>query len=102
MASDRDRSRDDRSGGTESKRSSASMDEEKQREIANKGGHAAHEKSDAQEFILEEALEADRKGGQPHGKGHSEDVEEDGSSSSTRGGSFEQPAKAGSQSHKNR
>jgi general stress protein YciG len=42
----------------------ASMDEEKQREIASKGGRAAHEKGTAHEFTSEEAREAGRKGGQ--------------------------------------
>jgi len=47
-----------------SKRSFASMDEEKQREIASKGGKAAHEKGTAHEFTPEEAREAGRKGGE--------------------------------------
>jgi general stress protein YciG len=42
----------------------ASMDEEKQREIASKGGKAAHAKGTAHEFSSEEAREAGRKGGQ--------------------------------------
>jgi general stress protein YciG len=42
----------------------ASMDSEKQREIASKGGKAAHEKGTAHEFSSEEAREAGRKGGQ--------------------------------------
>lgn len=41
----------------------ASMDPEKQREIARKGGRAAHEKGTAHEFTPEEAKEAGRKGG---------------------------------------
>jgi uncharacterized protein len=41
----------------------ASMDDEKQREIASKGGKAAHEKGTAHEFTSEEAKEAGRKGG---------------------------------------
>lgn len=41
----------------------ASMDEEKQRAIASKGGQAAHEKGTAHEFTSEEAREAGRKGG---------------------------------------
>lgn len=47
-----------------SRRGFASMDEEKQREIASKGGKAAHEKGTAHEFTSEEAQEAGRKGGQ--------------------------------------
>ena len=42
----------------------ASMDEERQREIASKGGKAAHEKGTAHEFTSEEARDAGRKGGQ--------------------------------------
>ena len=41
----------------------ASMDREKQREIASKGGRAAHEKGTAHEWTAEEAREAGRKGG---------------------------------------
>ncbi len=39
----------------------ASMDEEKQREIASKGGKAAHEKGTAHEFTSDEAREAAQK-----------------------------------------
>ena len=46
------------------RRGFASMDPEKQREIASKGGKAAHEKGRAHEFTSEEAREAGRKGGQ--------------------------------------
>ena len=46
-----------------SNRGFASMDEEKQREIASQGGKAAHEKGTAHEFTSEEAREAGRKGG---------------------------------------
>lgn len=46
----------------------ASMDPEKQREIASKGGKAAHESGNAHEFDSEEAREAGRKGGQERGK----------------------------------
>jgi general stress protein YciG len=42
----------------------ASMDDEKQRQIASKGGHAAHEKGTAHEFTSEEARVAGRKGGE--------------------------------------
>lgn len=42
----------------------ASMDPEKQREIASEGGKAAHEKGTAHEFTSEEAREAGRKGGE--------------------------------------
>lgn len=46
------------------KRGFASMDEEKQREIASKGGKAAHEKGTAHEFTSEEARVAGKKGGE--------------------------------------
>ena len=41
----------------------ASMDRQKQREIASKGGKAAHQKGNAHEWTSEEAREAGRKGG---------------------------------------
>jgi uncharacterized protein len=41
----------------------ASMDRNKQREIAKKGGRVAHEKGTAHEWTREEAREAGRKGG---------------------------------------
>ena len=50
--------------GNTSNRGFASMDEEKQREIASKGGKAAHEKGTAHEFSSDEAREAGSKGGQ--------------------------------------
>lgn len=53
-------------GGT-SNRGFASMDPDKQREIASKGGKAAHESGNAHEFTSEEAREAGRKGGQASG-----------------------------------
>jgi len=52
--------------GNEGKRSNrgfASMDPQRQREIASEGGRAAHEKGTAHEFTSEEAREAGRKGG---------------------------------------
>ena len=41
----------------------ASMSAEKQREIASKGGRAAHEKGTAHEWTADEARSAGRKGG---------------------------------------
>ena len=41
----------------------ASMDRAKQREIASKGGKAAHQKGTAHEWTSDEAREAGRKGG---------------------------------------
>ena len=50
------------------KRGFASMDKDKQREIASKGGKAAHEKGTAHKFTSEEAREAGRKGGKAASK----------------------------------
>ncbi|MDQ6802690.1 MAG: KGG domain-containing protein [Acidobacteriota bacterium] len=47
-----------------SKRGFASMDPGKQREIASKGGRAAHAKGTAHEFTSDEARVAGRKGGE--------------------------------------
>ena len=47
-----------------SKRGFGSMNPDKQREIARKGGRAAHEKGSAHEFSTDEAREAGRKGGE--------------------------------------
>ena len=53
-----------------SKRGFGSMDIEKRREIASKGGKAAHAKGSAHRFTPEEAREAGRKGGMAaHQKG---------------------------------
>ena len=41
----------------------AAMDREKQREIARRGGKAAHERGTAHEFSRDEARDAGRKGG---------------------------------------
>lgn len=76
----------DRNSNNTSNRGFASMDPDKQREIAAKGGRAAHEKGTAHEFSSEEAREAGRKGGQ---------------NSRSSGGSHEQHVQAGRQSHKN-
>src|SRR5688500_14918847 len=50
--------------GGDSNRGFASMDPEKQREIASEGGKAAHRQGVAHEWSSEEAREAGRKGGQ--------------------------------------
>src|SRR5579883_1500280 len=92
------------------RRGFASMDDEKQREIASKGGKAAHEKGTAHEFNSQEAREAGQKGGEAvskdrqhmaeigregglHSHGGSRSDEHTGSShghSSNRGGTHEQ------------
>jgi hypothetical protein len=46
------------------RRGFASMSADKQREIASKGGRAAHEKGTAHEWTPDEARAAGRKGGQ--------------------------------------
>lgn len=52
------------------KRGFASMDVSRQREIASKGGRAAHKKGTAHEFTPDEARAAGRKGGQAaHSRG---------------------------------
>ena len=107
---DRNSAREEEHGGT-SARGFASMDEEKQREIASKGGKAAHEKGTAHEFTPEEAREAGHKGGETvsQDREHMADIGRKGGESrgaseetpgSARGGSHEQHVKAGHQSHK--
>ena len=56
----------DKGGGQKSavKRGFAAMDEAQQREIASKGGQAAHQKGTAHEFDSEEARRAGQKGGE--------------------------------------
>jgi uncharacterized protein len=51
-------------GQRKERRGFASMTPEKQREIASKGGRAAHEKGTAHEWTADEARSAGRKGGQ--------------------------------------
>jgi general stress protein YciG len=51
------------SGGP-AKRGFAAMDQNQQREIASKGGQAAHQKGTAHEFDSEEARRAGQKGGE--------------------------------------
>ncbi|MCC7091204.1 MAG: hypothetical protein IT524_04460 [Nitrosomonas sp.] len=112
-----------------SNRGFASMDEDKQREIASKGGRAAHAKGTAHEFDSEEAREAGHKGSQSRShsasssssrtrsssKSDRDDDNDSGNrggsrsssgrggnaSSHTRGESSEDHARAGRQSHKN-
>jgi hypothetical protein len=94
--------------GDTSNRGFASMDPQKQREIASEGGKAAHASGNAHEFNSEEARRAgsmshkndggnSQSGGQGGGQGGGNQQ----SGGGTRGGTPEQHAKAGSQSHKN-
>jgi uncharacterized protein len=55
----------------------ASMDRAKQREIASKGGKAAHAKGTAHEWTSEEAREAGRKGGMASHRRRKEAMEGD-------------------------
>jgi general stress protein YciG len=72
----------------------ASMDPDKQREIASKGGRAAHEKGTAHEFTPEEAREAGRKGGETvsRNREHMARIGREGGRSShdTKGGNHEE------------
>ena len=52
------------SGQAPAKRGFAAMDQNQQREIASKGGQAAHQKGTAHEFDSEEARRAGQKGGE--------------------------------------
>ena len=61
------------------RRGFASMSPEKQREIASKGGRAAHQKGTAHEWTSEEARSAGRKGGQISRGGRGRRVEPPGS-----------------------
>jgi uncharacterized protein len=64
----------------------ASMDRSKQREIASKGGKAAHQKGTAHEWTSEEAREAGRKGGMASHRRKQEQQNGGSPSSSTEGG----------------
>jgi general stress protein YciG len=67
-------------GSGTSNRGFASMDPERQREIASEGGKAAHEKGTAHEFTSEEARRA---GSMSHGNRQSEQASSSSSSRST-------------------
>ena len=62
----------------------ASMDRAKQREIASKGGKAAHQKGTAHEWTSEEAREAGRKGGMASHRRRTELTGSQGTSESTQ------------------
>lgn len=100
-----------RQSGDTSNRGFASMDPERQREIASEGGKAAHASGNAHEFTSEEARKA---GSMSHkndsnrqsdssesGSRQSSSGGSGGSGGGTRGGTPEQHAEAGRQSHKN-
>ena len=105
--------------GDTSNRGFASMDPQRQREIASEGGRAAHASGNAHEFTSEEARRAGsmshgggggqqsggRGGNQQSGGGHGGNQGGNQASNQAgagvQGGSPEQHARAGSQSHKN-
>jgi general stress protein YciG len=98
--------------GDTSNRGFASMDPQKQREIAAEGGRAAHASGNAHEFNSEEARRAGsmshkNDGNQQSGNnagnngGNNAINSRGGSNGGTRGGTPEQHARAGAQSHKN-
>jgi hypothetical protein len=93
--------------GNNGNRGFAGMDPAKQREIASEGGRAAHASGNAHEFNSEEARRA---GSMSHkndgnqqsgGNTGSSGGGSGGSGGGTRGGTPEQHARAGAQSHKN-
>lgn len=103
-----------RQSGDASNRGFASMDPDKQREIAAEGGRAAHASGRAHEFTPEEARAAGAQSHKNDGNRQSDDGEGGakaggasgsasgaGSSGGKRGGTPEQHAAAGRQSHKN-
>ena len=61
----------------------ASMDRVKQREIASKGGKAAHQKGTAHEWTSEEAREAGRKGGMASHRRRKEMMDQGGTGTSS-------------------
>lgn len=88
--------------GGQSNRGFASMDSDRQREIAAEGGRAAHASGNAHEFTSEEARAAGSKSHGGQGSNNTSGSSNSGSNSGgTRGGSSEQHARAGSQSQKN-
>jgi general stress protein YciG len=72
--------------GGKSNRGFASMDPQRQREIASEGGRAAHEKGTAHEFTSEEAREAGRKGGMARSANRRTAAQSGGNSGSHAGG----------------
>jgi len=64
MAENRNQENTQESRGRSSNRGFASMDPQRQKEIASAGGRAAHKQGVAHEWSSDEAREAGRKGGQ--------------------------------------
>jgi hypothetical protein len=67
------------------------MSPERQREIASKGGRAAHEKGSAHEWTADEARTAGRKGGQASRGGRGRIVTSGADEESTAGGTPDAP-----------
>ena len=82
-------------GSGTSNRGFASMDPQRQREIANEGGKAAHEKGTAHEFTSEEARRA---GSMSHGNRQSEQANTRSGSAGKQGGNQQDQAKGGNRS----
>ena len=108
MASNKQDSNQANQGGKKGDRTSmrgfASMDPNQQRAIASEGGRAAHRSGNAHEFTSEEA----RRAGSMSHKNSRKNNGNQGSAAAgneggaaTRGGTSEQHAEAGRQSHKN-
>lgn len=88
-----------------SNRGFASMDPQKQREIASEGSRAAHASGNAHEFNSEEARRAGsmshKNDGNRQSQGGSSRQDGNEGGGGIRGGSPEQHARAGAESHKN-
>jgi general stress protein YciG len=84
-------------GERKERRGFASMSPEKQREIASKGGRAAHQKGTAHEWTSEEARSAGRKGGQISRGGRGRLVEPAGSASASPSGASADEGMTGGQ-----
>ena len=84
--------------GGKSNRGFASMDPQRQREIASEGGRAAHEKGTAHEFTSEEAREAGRKGGMARSANRRNAVNQSGSSHASGSDNASGPHGSGSSS----
>jgi len=82
--------------GGKSNRGFASMDPQRQREIASEGGRAAHEKGTAHEFTSEEAREAGRKGGQARSANRRNAMSQSGGNSHASGSSNSGSSSGGS------
>jgi len=90
------------SGGSEqksqpAKRGFAAMDQNQQRQIASKGGQAAHQKGTAHEFDSEEARRAGQKGGEvvSRNRAHMADIGRKGGESRQSANRAAAAAKAG-------